>query len=389
MPGATRTRASGKARRKASASMRRAASCTATAISPTNASVRSARHDETSSAAARRASWSKIGAVVQLSAVLRVKKCWSRWMVSRSLLDDAGADAVGALGRLAPDRAGPEAPVPEGRIVGDRAAPVDRHAVAVGEQHAAADAADRLVEPVEARPGRRGSAARSRWRATSELGVGEPSRRRAFGRVEPVQRRRSAARKRPAPIAPARRRRSPPAPGRRGGSAFVRASILPWDRRPCRSFVTSMPQEPAFCPPRGWAIEAGRHRLGEADMRGGRRAPRRGGATRRRRSRSFAPGSGERLSTAAAVREQHGKDPTYHAGRAPDAVAFARSTEEVAEIVARLRAPRRAGDRLRHRDLARGAYRGVAGGRHHRPLRHGRDPRGQRRRPRLPGARRG
>ena len=43
---------------------------------------------------------------------------------------------------------------------------------------------------------------------------------------------------------------------------------------------------------------------------------------------------GERLSTAAAVREQHGKDPTYHAGRAPDAVAFARSTEEVAEIVA-------------------------------------------------------
>ena len=33
---------------------------------------------------------------------------------------------------------------------------------------------------------------------------------------------------------------------------------------------------------------------------------------------------GERLSTAAAVREQHGKDPTYHAGRAPDAVAFAR-----------------------------------------------------------------
>ncbi len=42
---------------------------------------------------------------------------------------------------------------------------------------------------------------------------------------------------------------------------------------------------------------------------------------------------GERLSTAAAVREQHGKDPTYHAGHPPDAVAFARSTEEVAEIV--------------------------------------------------------
>lgn len=42
---------------------------------------------------------------------------------------------------------------------------------------------------------------------------------------------------------------------------------------------------------------------------------------------------GERLSTAAAVREQHGKDPTWHGGRAPDAVAFARSTEEVARIV--------------------------------------------------------
>ncbi|HRO13409.1 FAD-linked oxidase C-terminal domain-containing protein [Amaricoccus sp.] len=43
---------------------------------------------------------------------------------------------------------------------------------------------------------------------------------------------------------------------------------------------------------------------------------------------------GERLSTAAAVREQHGKDLTWHAGHPPDAVAFARSTEEVARIVA-------------------------------------------------------
>jgi D-lactate dehydrogenase (cytochrome) len=42
---------------------------------------------------------------------------------------------------------------------------------------------------------------------------------------------------------------------------------------------------------------------------------------------------GERLSTAQAVREQHGKDVTYHAGRAPDAVAFAQSTEDVAELV--------------------------------------------------------
>ena len=42
---------------------------------------------------------------------------------------------------------------------------------------------------------------------------------------------------------------------------------------------------------------------------------------------------GDRLSTAAAVREHHGKDVSYHAAYPPEAVAFARSTEEVAEIV--------------------------------------------------------
>ena len=42
---------------------------------------------------------------------------------------------------------------------------------------------------------------------------------------------------------------------------------------------------------------------------------------------------GDRLSTAAAVREHHGKDVSYHEGAAPDAVAFAASKEEVAEIV--------------------------------------------------------
>ncbi len=41
----------------------------------------------------------------------------------------------------------------------------------------------------------------------------------------------------------------------------------------------------------------------------------------------------ERLSTSAAVRAQHGKDESYHAPEPPDAVAFARSTEEVAQIV--------------------------------------------------------
>ncbi|MCC7274950.1 MAG: FAD-binding protein, partial [Alphaproteobacteria bacterium] len=42
---------------------------------------------------------------------------------------------------------------------------------------------------------------------------------------------------------------------------------------------------------------------------------------------------GDRLSTALAVREQHGRDESYHVTAPPDAVAFARSTEEVAEVV--------------------------------------------------------
>src|SRR5689334_10696863 len=42
---------------------------------------------------------------------------------------------------------------------------------------------------------------------------------------------------------------------------------------------------------------------------------------------------GDRLSTSAAVCAQHGKDESYHAPHAPDAVAFAQSAEEVAAIV--------------------------------------------------------
>ena len=42
---------------------------------------------------------------------------------------------------------------------------------------------------------------------------------------------------------------------------------------------------------------------------------------------------GDRLSTSRAVCEQHGRDESFHAAKAPDAVAFARSTEEVAAIV--------------------------------------------------------
>ena len=42
---------------------------------------------------------------------------------------------------------------------------------------------------------------------------------------------------------------------------------------------------------------------------------------------------GSRLSTSGAVRDQHGHDESYHQPYAPDAVAFAQSTEEVAAIV--------------------------------------------------------
>ncbi len=42
---------------------------------------------------------------------------------------------------------------------------------------------------------------------------------------------------------------------------------------------------------------------------------------------------GERLSTSAAVCSHHGKDASYHAPRDPDAVVFARSTEEISEVV--------------------------------------------------------
>ncbi len=45
------------------------------------------------------------------------------------------------------------------------------------------------------------------------------------------------------------------------------------------------------------------------------------------------PEFGDRLSTAPAVREQHGQDLTWHKGAPPDAVVFVRSTEEVQKVV--------------------------------------------------------
>ena len=42
---------------------------------------------------------------------------------------------------------------------------------------------------------------------------------------------------------------------------------------------------------------------------------------------------GDRLTTATAAREQHGKDQTWNPGSPPDAVAFVRTTAEVQKIV--------------------------------------------------------
>lgn len=47
----------------------------------------------------------------------------------------------------------------------------------------------------------------------------------------------------------------------------------------------------------------------------------------------LAPRLGERMSTADAVRDHHGRDQSYHPAALPDVVVFARSTEEVAATV--------------------------------------------------------
>ena len=41
----------------------------------------------------------------------------------------------------------------------------------------------------------------------------------------------------------------------------------------------------------------------------------------------------DQISTAEAIRERHGKDESYHASVAPDAVFFAETTEEIADAV--------------------------------------------------------
>src|SRR4051812_23527588 len=68
----------------------------------------------------------------------------------RAPLGQAGPDAVGAFPIFAPTRAGPQSPGAKCRVVAGRAAPLDRNAVAVRQQHAASNAADAKIKPVEA-----------------------------------------------------------------------------------------------------------------------------------------------------------------------------------------------------------------------------------------------
>ena len=65
---------------------------------------------------------------------------------------------------------------------------------------------------------------------------------------------------------------------------------------------------------------------------------------------------GERVSTAHAVREQHGKDISFHEAHLPDAVVFAEIGRGGAADRPAVRPAQDADHRLRHRHLARGPY---------------------------------
>jgi hypothetical protein len=104
----------------------------------------------------------------------------------RTLFGQTRSDAVGALALLAPDRRGPQAPRLERLVVGRCATPVDRHAVAVGQQHAAADAADGEKQPIKV--GLRGPDQRLDLLPRQfEFGLAQPARLIAFGGVEAMK----------------------------------------------------------------------------------------------------------------------------------------------------------------------------------------------------------
>ena len=92
---------------------------------------------------------------------------------------------------------------------------------------------------------------------------------------------------------------------------------------------------------------------------------------------------GNRLVTSQAVREQHGNTLTWIGNQPPDAVVFPQTTEDVQQVVRLCAARARAGDRVRHRHLARGPGQRAAGRHLARFPRHEPPPRRSRRGPRL------
>ena len=110
-------------------------------------------------------------------------------------------------------------------------------------------------------------------------------------------------------------------------------------------------------PPRLTASSAtlGNARSGQASWRWSKH---RNGATQERKAAdaviaALAARYGNRLVTSQAVREQHGHTTTWIANQPPDAVVFPQSDRRGAGDRAAVRGRARAGDRLRHRHLAR------------------------------------
>jgi len=104
----------------------------------------------------------------------------------RALFDQTGADTVGALALFVPDGASPQTPGMKRFVIHGRAAPFDRHAVTIGEEDTAPDAAHRKIEPVQTRLG-----SPDEWfdalSGLPQLSLREVAWGTAVGWIEPVQ----------------------------------------------------------------------------------------------------------------------------------------------------------------------------------------------------------
>ena len=103
-----------------------------------------------------------------------------------TLFNQTGADAVGTLALFVPDGSSPKTPGMKRLVIDKRAAPFDRHAVTIGEQDAAPDAAHREIETVETRLG----SPDERFDTLpgfSQFSFRQIAGRAAIGWIEPVQ----------------------------------------------------------------------------------------------------------------------------------------------------------------------------------------------------------